>query len=220
MSGAIVVGVGPGIGLSVARRFANEGLPVTVLARTAETIDRATADLAASGARVRGIRADVTDERALREALDTAVAHEGVPDVLVYNVGLIRADAPGELSIADHLEAWKINVGGAMTAATHIGSRMVDAGKGTIVFTGGMPNPEPTLTSLSLGKAGLRAFAELLGRSYGPAGVHVATVTVCGPVAPGTEYDPDAIAEHYWRLHTQAVQAWEHEVVFAGEPVA
>ncbi|MGW1991462.1 SDR family NAD(P)-dependent oxidoreductase [Embleya sp. NPDC001921] len=220
MSGAIVVGVGPGIGLSVARRFAREGLPVTVLARTAETIDRATAELASSGARVRGIRADVTDEQALRKALDEAVAQEGVPDVLVYNVGLIQADAPGELSIARHLEAWAINVGGAMTAATHVGARMVEAGKGTIVFTGGMPQPVPSLTSLSLGKAGLRAFAELLGRSYGPAGVHVATVTVCGPVAPGTEYDPDAIAEHYWRLHTQSVETWEHEVVFAGEPAA
>ena len=37
-------------------------------------------------------------------------------------------------------------------------------------------------------------------------------MTVGGTVAPGTAYDPDDIAEHYWRLHTQPRDAWEREV--------
>ena len=41
----------------------------------------------------------------------------------------------------------------------------------------------------------------------------MATVTVGGTVAPGTAYDPDDIAEHYWRLHTQPAGAWEREVL-------
>ena len=32
-------------------------------------------------------------------------------------------------------------------------------------------------------------------------------------MAPGSEFDPDEIAEHYWRLHTQPPEAWEHEVI-------
>jgi NAD(P)-dependent dehydrogenase (short-subunit alcohol dehydrogenase family) len=75
-----------------------------------------------------------------------------------------------------------------------------------------MPEPDPAFTSLSLGKAGVRALTTLLASEYGPAGVHVATVTVGGAVAPGGPYDPDQIAEHYWRLHTQPPSAWEHEV--------
>jgi hypothetical protein len=39
-------------------------------------------------------------------------------------------------------------------------------------------------------------------------------------VAAGSEFDPDRIAEHYWRLHAQPPQAWEHEVLFAGEPAS
>ena len=77
-----------------------------------------------------------------------------------------------------------------------------------------MPEPVPEVTSLSLGKAGIRALTQLLARAYEPRGVHVATVTVGGTVAPGTAYDPDDIADHYWRLHTQSAGAWEREVVY------
>ena len=44
-----------------------------------------------------------------------ADAH-GLPDVLVYNAGLIRSDRPGELSVREHMEAWAINVVGAVAA--------------------------------------------------------------------------------------------------------
>ena len=81
-----------------------------------------------------------------------------------------------------------------------------------------MPEPIPEVTSLSLGKAGVRALTELLARAYEPAGVHVATVTVAGAVAPGTAFDPDDIAEEYWRLHTQPAGSWEREVLYPGRP--
>ncbi|NUS26999.1 MAG: SDR family NAD(P)-dependent oxidoreductase [Streptomyces sp.] len=44
-------------------------------------------------------------------------------------------------------------------------------------------------------------------------GTFVATVTVSGPVAPGTAWDPDEIADHYWRLHIQPRTEWEREVL-------
>jgi hypothetical protein len=39
---------------------------------------------------------------------------------------------------------------------------------------------------------------------------------VGGAVAAGGQFDPDLIAEEYWRLHTQRPEAWEHEVAFTG----
>ena len=216
MPGAIVIGAGPGIGTSVAQRLAREGLPVAVLARSRATVDAALASLAGIGRDTVGVTADVTDEHALRAALDEVVDRLGVPEVLVYNAALIQSDVLGELTAAQHLDAWAVNVVGAITAVAHLGPAMSQAGRGTILLTGGMPEPVPEVTSLSLGKAGVRALAQLLARAYEPSGVHVATVTVGGAVAPGSVFDPDEIAEHYWRLHTQPLGSWEREVLYSG----
>jgi len=202
---AIIIGAGPGIGTAVARRLAREGFAVGLVARSAATLAEARDAL---GGAVHAVTADVTDEAALRAALDELVDRLGTPEVLVYNAALIQADVPGELSAQQHLDAYAVNVVGAITAASQLAPRMAG---GTILLTGGMPEPIPDVTSLSLGKAGLRALTELLQKHY--ADVHVATITVGGAVAPGTDYDPDDIAEHYWRLHAQPAGAWEHEVL-------
>jgi NAD(P)-dependent dehydrogenase (short-subunit alcohol dehydrogenase family) len=218
----VVIGVGPGIGQAVAGRFAREGCPVALVARSTERLDAFAGTLRSSGVGVVTLAADSTDEGALRGALDKAAAELGPPDAVVYNAALVRPDRPGDLSTGGHLEAWAVNVVGALTAASHVLPAMAERGEGSFIVTGGMPEPKPAYTSLSLGKAGVRTLVELLDMEYGPAGVHVATVTVAGTVAPGTAFDPHDIAEHYWRLHTQARDDWEREVVHTGwtEPVA
>jgi NAD(P)-dependent dehydrogenase (short-subunit alcohol dehydrogenase family) len=212
---AIVIGAGSGIGLSVAQRIAREGVPVGVIARAQPTVASALTSL--SGHEVHGVAADAIDEAALRAALDEISGRLGPPELLVYNAALIRADTIGELTAAQHLAAWAVNVVGAITAAAHVAPGMAERGRGTIVITGGMPEPAPAYASLSLGKAGVRTLVTLLDQTYGAAGVHAASVTVTGEVAPGTARDPDDIAEHYWRLHTQPPGAWEHEVVHGPE---
>jgi NAD(P)-dependent dehydrogenase (short-subunit alcohol dehydrogenase family) len=213
MAGAVVLGAGGGIGRAVAVRFAEGGLPVTVVARSRPTVDALAGAIGSDPAHVLALTADVTDEDGLRAALDASTARLGVPDVVVYNAALVRPDAPGELDAAGQLEAWSVNVVGALTAAAHVLPAMAERGSGSFLLTGGMPQPKAPYVSLSLGKAGVRALAAMLHEQYGPSGVHVATVTVAGPVAPGGAWDPDDIAEHYWRLHHQPREVWTHEVV-------
>jgi NAD(P)-dependent dehydrogenase (short-subunit alcohol dehydrogenase family) len=215
MAGAVIIGAGPGIGASVARRFGRAGLQVGLVARSLSSLDRARA---ATGAPALGVTADAAQQTQLTAALDELVGRMGVPQVLIYNAGLIRSDRPGELTDQQHFAAYAVNVLGAMTSATHLAPPMAAAGGGSILITGGLPEPDPGATSLSLGKAGVRALTFLLARQYGPSGIHVATVTVGGAVAPGSRFDPDRIAEHYWRLHQQPRDAWEQEFVFSGEP--
>jgi NAD(P)-dependent dehydrogenase (short-subunit alcohol dehydrogenase family) len=216
MSGAVVIGAGPGIGQAVARRFAKEGLPVGVIARTEATATAAAEAVGRIGPRAVARTADSTDETALRIALDAIADELGPPDVVVYNAALIRPDTPGELSARAHLDAWAVNVVGALTAAAHVAPAMASRGSGTFLVTSGMPEPKREYVSLSLGKAGVRTLVALLDQEYGPSGVHVASVTVDGPVAPGTAFDPEHIAEHYWRLHTQPRHAWQQEIVHDG----
>ncbi|WP_328393877.1 SDR family NAD(P)-dependent oxidoreductase [Nocardia sp. NBC_00416] len=214
MAGVVIVGAGPGIGLAVARRFAREGMPIAVVARSDSTLKTIAAE--PLGAPTAAFAADSTDETALRDALNSANEMFGVPDVVVYNAAVIQPDLPGELSVLAHQEAWAVNVVGAINTAALVAPAMVRRGSGSFIVTGGMPEPKPEYVSLSLGKAGLRALVTLLDKQYGPSGIHVATVTVDGPVAPGTAFDPDDIAEHYWRLHTQAPYQWEREIIHTG----
>lgn len=216
MHGAVIIGAGPGIGRAVARRFAREGLPVALIARGERTL-RETADaVTPSGVPVATRVADSADEDGLRAALDEVSAELGPPDVVVYNAALIRADAPGAIPARAHLDAWAVNVVGALTAAAHVAPAMAERGGGSFIITGGMPEPKRENVSLSLGKAGVRTLATLLDQEYGPSGVHVASVTVGGSVAPGTAFDPDDIAEHYWRLHVQPRNRWVRETLLSG----
>jgi NADP-dependent 3-hydroxy acid dehydrogenase YdfG len=216
VSGAIIVGAGPGVGASVARRVAREGLAVGIIARSESTVDAVLASI--TDADALGVTADVTDEPALRTALDEVVSRFGPPELLVYNAGLIRQDRIGELTAREQLDAWAVNVVGAITTVAHLAPAMIRTGGGTVLLTGGLPEPDPAVTSLSLGKAGVRTLTALLDRTYRSGALHVATVTVAGAVAPGSAFDPDDIAEHYWRLHRQPAGHWDREFVFTGEP--
>ncbi|MEV4252226.1 SDR family NAD(P)-dependent oxidoreductase [Spirillospora sp. NPDC049652] len=216
MPGVVIIGAGPGVGQAVARRFAAEGLPVALLARNRETLQAAAEALAPTGVPVATFTADAADKSSLEAALDKAVAEHGVPDAVVYNAALIRPDVLGELSVRDHLDAWAVNVVGAANAAAHLAPAMAERGGGTFIITGGMPEPKPEYVSLSLGKAGVRTLVTLIDQQYGASGVHAATVTIAGPVAPGTDFDPDDIAEHYWTLHTQPRPTWQQEILHPG----
>ncbi len=214
MNSIIIIGAGPGIGAAVARRFARENFSVALIARKQETLEPIIAELSAAGCDVIGELADAGDEQQLAQSITRIEDKQGVPDALVYNAAVVRRDKPGELGREDLLARWETNVLGGMRAAVLLGGKMAAHTGGTILFTGGMPKPSPRLTSLSLGKAALRALAEMLGQELGPKGVHVATVTVSGgPVAPGGPWDPDEIAEHYWRLHLQKPADWQYEIV-------
>ncbi|WP_326727230.1 SDR family NAD(P)-dependent oxidoreductase [Streptomyces phaeochromogenes] len=224
MSGAVIIGAGPGIGQAVARRFAREGLPITLIARGGQTLRAVAGEVASHGASrgaphgvpVVTLQADSADRAELDAALDRAIDGHGVPEVAVYNAALVRADEVGEISVREHMEAWAVNVVGALNAAARLAPAMAARGRGTFLVTGGMPEPKPQYVSLSLGKAGVRTLVALLDQLYGSSGVHVASVTVDGPVAPGTDFDPDDIAEHYWRLHTQPRHLWDREVLHTG----
>jgi len=211
--GAVVIGVGPGIGTAVARVFARDGFSVGLIARSRATVDAARRALPGPGVPAYLAEADASNPDQVRAALAGFEDEFGVPDVVVYNAALIQRDALGDLDLQRHLEAWSVNVVGAITSAAHVLPRMAARGHGTFVITGGMPEASPDYLSLSLGKAGVRALVEALDAQYAPSGVHVASVTVDGPVAPGTEFDPNDIAEHYRRLHAQPRTSWDREVV-------
>ena len=92
MAGAIVIGAGPGIGTSVARRLAREGLAVTVLARSRAHVDAALAALAGLGADSSASPPTSPTSRPCAPRSTRSSTRFGVPEVLVYNAALIQSD--------------------------------------------------------------------------------------------------------------------------------
>jgi NAD(P)-dependent dehydrogenase (short-subunit alcohol dehydrogenase family) len=209
MKTIILVGAGPGIGSAVARKFANKGYSVAAPLR----------DSAATGDNIHGFAADAADFTSLQQAFVRVNEKLGAPEVLVYNVAAIHQGTPSSLSSSELTEDFKVNVAGALESAKLVIPEMQKNGRGTILFTGGglALQPRAAYSSLAIGKAGIRSLAFSLTEELTPANIHVATITVMGFVKPGTAFDPDNIAAHYWRLHTQSKGAWETEHLFKGE---
>jgi NAD(P)-dependent dehydrogenase (short-subunit alcohol dehydrogenase family) len=206
----LVVGFGPGIGAAVARRFAAEGFAVVGLARDPARH----AVLADAGVTLAA--ADAGDAGALAAAL------AGGADVLVYNAysASIAMPGPSALAPGDLAADFAVNVTGALAAVQAVLPGMRAAGRGSLLLTGGGLALNPTnwlpAASLAIGKAGLRSLALTLHAELAPVGIHAGTITVDGPVAPGTPFDPDRIADAFWDMHRDPPGAFRAEVVLRG----
>ena len=213
-----IVGMGPGVSAAVARRFGREGYAIGAVARSADKLEEQLAALRASGVRVVGATADAGDIGSLRAALVRLRAALGDAGVLVYNAAGVTYRPLAELSPEAFAADLAVSVVGAFTAAQQVLPAMRAQRSGTILLTGGgfAFQPMPVMASLGVGKAAIRNLAFSLHADLLESGIHAATVTIRGTVAPGSAFDPDRIAEAYWRLHAQPAGAFEREVQFRG----
>jgi short-subunit dehydrogenase len=214
----LLVGTGPGLGAAIARRFAREGYRLTLVARSEETIATLARELGAAGTDVAVVAADAGDPESVRAALSSLFAAPGVPGVVIYNAALMTFDDLLTVSPEQLADAYAVDViGGVITAQLAVPA-MRAAGGGTLLFTGGgfadaLP---PTLATLSLGKVALRAVATMLARQLRDDDIHAGSLTILGQIAAGTPFDPDAIADAYWRICNEQPDAWREEYRFAG----
>ncbi len=212
----VVIGVGPGIGLAVAKRFGKEGYHLVLMARRAEALEGYIADCESAGFKAVGFTADVSDTASIATAFARVKAELGNPEVLIYNPSILREGVPSMLDPEQVVADFRINVVGGLICAQQVIPTMKENSAGTILFTGGglALNPAPPYSSLAIGKAGLRNLTYSLHAELKEAGIHVATVTVAGFVKTGTHFDPDLIAEEYWKLHAQEEDQWEQEILY------
>jgi NAD(P)-dependent dehydrogenase (short-subunit alcohol dehydrogenase family) len=213
---AVIVGVGPGIGLELARTFATAGHPVAMLARDKAKLDGYAAELAIAGQEVRGYAADVTDPDSLRAAIGTAIGELGAADVLVYSVAVLSPDSPLGGDDRQWAANMATNVLGARVAADAVRPHLRD-GRGSLLFTGGGYALHPSLkfTSLSVGKAALRTYVQLLHEQLAGTGVHATSVTVTASIGGGeARFEPAVLARAFLDLHNQAEADWQHELVY------
>ena len=222
---AAILGVGPGLGAAVARRFAHEGFAVGLMARSEESLSATQEEVEDVNGQTLAVRADATDAASVASAFEEVRGSLGDPEVFVYNAGAFRMGGILEVSPEDFDDCFRANCCGAFYGAQQVLPAMVERGRGTILLTGATASMRGSanFAALATGKFGLRALAQSMAREFGPQGIHVAHVIIDGQIntprvremlpdrEEHTMISPGSIAETYWRLHTQDPTAWTLE---------
>jgi short-subunit dehydrogenase len=214
----LLVGAGPGLGMALARRFANGGYRVTLVARSTDGLGDLASRLEDTGSQIDTIVADASDPEALRARMAELYAEHGAPGVIIYNAVMGAPDKLLESSV-EHLQmAYAVDVISAIVLTQVAAPAMRTAGSGTIMVTGGgfADHPIPALATISLGKAALRSAATMLGADLEADGIRVATLTIAGQIVAGTAFDPENIAKRYWEV-VESDGPWQAEFRFTGE---
>lgn len=208
----VVVGAGPGVSGSVARRFADEGYDVALLGQDQQVLDDLVPDLQERGATVGHAVADVTDEQAAREAVRRFGEHAGHIDVLHFNPSAFREEDPLTLTVAELLEDVALGVGALLTAAQ--AARPYMSAGARISVTGSVAADDPWEGAASLGvqKAGVRNLVHSLDKRLAPDGIRAVSVTVHGALARDGTFTPDRVAESIWSAVARDAAQWTSEV--------
>ncbi len=223
---AVVVGVGPSLGASVARRFAREDFAVALMARRQEDVAPVAEAIGVAGGRALAVTADATQVDSVAGAFQQVRDQLGPPEVFVYNAGAFEMGGILEVSPEKFEQSWRANCLGAFLGAREVLPAMVERGRGTVLLTGATASLRGSarFSCLAVGKFGLRALAQSMAREFGPRGVHVAHIVVDGQIDTPrsrqmqpdrdrqTLLAPDAIANEYWNLHAQDRTAWTLEL--------
>jgi NAD(P)-dependent dehydrogenase (short-subunit alcohol dehydrogenase family) len=216
-----VIGVGPGLGAALARRFAAE-YAVALVARNGEKLVELASEISAAGGTSLVVPADVSKEHEIARAFEQIRSELGDTEVLLYNAAMRPDGTLMETKPSTFENTWRVGAFGAFLAAQHVVPVMLRKKHGVILFTGATAGVKPFATSAAFGPAkfAMRGLAQVLARDLGPKGIHVAWINVDGAIdmaAIRTRFPqlkeedllkPSAIADTYWHVAHQDASAW------------
>lgn len=220
----VVVGVGPGNGSALGRRFAKEGYAVALLARSTEVSE----PLAKSLDGARAYRCDVTDADSVARAFDAIERDMGPVHTLVYNAGTGTWGSVEEIDPSALEGSFRVNTLGLLHAAKRSIPSMKAQGGGNIVVIGATSSRRGMARTAAFApaKAAQKSLTESMARHLWPLGIHVSLIIVDGVVdLPRTRatamfadkpddffLSPDDLADTAFHLTAQPRTAWSFEV--------
>jgi NAD(P)-dependent dehydrogenase (short-subunit alcohol dehydrogenase family) len=209
MNTAVIVGAGPGLGLSIGRRFGRSGMRVALISRKREKLDGLVQVLQDEGIHAWGFVGDVSDQASITAALDKVETQCGPVEVLEYS------PLPGMGPEQNLMSALGTTVEmverqyrrlalGAVASVRHVIPGMLKRRRGAILITtsGSGYFPIQILTPIGMAMAALRQYAYCLNQALSGTGVYAGTVCIAVVIRKGESIgDPDTIAHAYHDLY-------------------
>ncbi|RYF93486.1 MAG: SDR family NAD(P)-dependent oxidoreductase [Caulobacteraceae bacterium] len=228
----LVVGAGIGVGGSIARAFAAEGMAVVMTRRprNLDQLEDLAAQIRAEGGEAHAMGVDARSEDEMTALFDRIEAEIGPLEVVVFNIGANVNFGIRETTTRVYSKVWEMAGLAGFLTGREAARVMVPRGRGTVLFTGATASVRggKGFSAFAGAKHALRALAQSMARELGPQGIHVAHIICDGSIdgvftrermpdadqrlARGEILDPDEIARNYVWLHNQGRSAWTFEI--------
>lgn len=181
---AIVTGASRGIGLAIARLYAEEGARVVMAARGGEALEAAASEIRQSGAEALAVPTDVANKEETLRLARTAQERFGQVDVLVNNAGLTRHKLVLDITEEDWDLTFAVNTKGVFLCTQAVLPLMLARRSGRIINVASMSGLVGSVrrAAYSAAKHAVIGFADSLAQEVGPHGIAVNTICP-GPVA-------------------------------------
>lgn len=177
---AIVTGAARGIGAAIATRFAEDGYDVAVIDLDESACRDTVSSVKAAGRSAVAIGADVSDEAAVKAAVEKVATELGAPTILVNNAGIIRDNLIHKMSVDDWDLVLGVHLRGSFLMTREVQSHMVNARYGRIVNLSSVSAlGNRGQVNYAAAKAGMQGFTKTLALELGRYGV------TANAIAPG-----------------------------------
>ncbi len=184
---AMITGASSGIGLELARVFAQEGFDLVVCAEDAGIAVAAEGVSAESGAAVRSVRADLATREGVEELVSTVTSTGRALDVLVLNAGIANGGPFVETPLEDDLRVIALDVVSVVHLSKRLLPAMVARGAGKVLVTSSVASlmPGPYYATYAASKAFVQSFADAIRHELKDTGI---TLTTLLPGPTDTEF--------------------------------
>jgi len=159
----LITGASSGIGAELARQFLEKGALVCGLARRADRLEAMGRVLDPGGLRTLWLKADVTNEAEVKEAVKKCVEKFQRIDIAIANAGFGVAGKVSEISIEDYRRQFNTNIFGVLYL-TYAVEKYLEASQGQLVLMGSVAGfvPLPGNSAYTMSKFSVRALASAL----------------------------------------------------------
>lgn len=177
-----ITGANRGIGLGIAKSCLDNGCEHVFSIDISDAGDDFTAIQKRYSSRLHAIKADVTDETSVTEAVDTIIAQVGTLHGMVVNAGRTKHKPALDFTTEEINQLWSINLYGAFYCARVAARAFIKLGvKGSIVFTASMasyrPNKRVPSAPYGASKAGVRNMTHTLAMEWAQYNIRVNSVS-------------------------------------------
>ncbi|MFC4255642.1 SDR family NAD(P)-dependent oxidoreductase [Altererythrobacter xixiisoli] len=196
---AVVTGASSGIGEACARVFVQRGAKVVLAARRAERLTALVEKIEALGGEALAVATDVTDEAAVQNLFDSAVARFGTVDVLINNAGIADSTPVDEMSLDLWQQVIQTNLTSAFLCSRGAFRVMKGKGRGRIINIGSISarvprQHSPAYAASKWGLDGLTRSLAIDGREHNIAASIFHPGIVATEIAPGAVKLPDDLS--------------------------